>query len=658
MRRKMISPLLLEEYLSSGFEEMNNPFISKSSRFWGKYSSIFSSLVSLLLLALSYAVSYQSDTLSNFFLIIVYFFVGTPALLDTLNDLKTFTINIDVLMTLAAFLSVAIGSQLEGALLLVLFALSHSLENMVTQKTKGALSALQKISPTLAIVIESSGETFQKSVREIAPGTHILIRSGEIIPLDGKVISGASFVNLSHLTGESLPLLKKEGDQVQAGSLNTDGTLTIEVLKTSGESTLAKMITLITKAHEAKPKLEKFLDRFGSIYAKTIILTSFAIALLLPFIFSIPFFTNHGSIYRSLAFLIAASPCALIIGAPTAYLGAISACAKKGILLKGGVILDALTSCTRLFIDKTGTLTTGQLRCSLIEVVTTSFSKQVLERIAASLENGVHHPIAEAILRHAKEHSLELFPVEDLKAIPGYGVEGVITLNNKKERVYVGSVEFILQKIPVEKRQGIEEKVDRNGKVVSLVLVKEDVGIFHFTDELRPNIKTTVENLLKVIDVEMLTGDHKSNGETVAKLVGLKKIHTDVTPEQKLTLIKEYSKNENIIMVGDGINDAPALSFAYVGIAMGQIGSKTAVEAADVVLLTDSISSIEWLLKQSKKTHRIVKQNITLALLAIFLNALLSLSGVIPLFVAVILHEGSTVIVGLNSLRLLKKDPL
>ncbi len=646
---------LLDDYLSSGFEETQNPFITADSRLWGKYSSIVSSCLSLVLLMCSFVLTYYFKNLSNFFLIIVYFFVGTPALIDTLKDLKTFKINIEVLMTLAAFLSVVIGSQLEGALLLVLFALSHSLEDMVTQKTKGALSALQKISPTLAIVLENDGETFQKSIREIAPGTKILIRSGEIVPLDGTVVDGASFVSLSHLTGESIPISKKKGDQVQAGSMNIDGALTVEVTKTSGESTLARIITLITQASEAKPKLERFLDRFGSIYASSIIVCSILIAAILPFLLSIPFLTNQGSIYRSLAFLIAASPCALIIGAPTAYLGAISACARRGILLKGGVILDALSSCTRLFFDKTGTLTTGQLSCTSIEVLSTSLDKNFLVSVAAGLENGTHHPIADAIISYARKNAIPFSPIEDLKAISGYGVEGAIQQNSQKVSVYIGSPDYILEKIPNQRKELILSKIDRQGKVVSLVLVNESVAIFHFLDEIRPNMKKTLLDLSKSINLEMLTGDHVANARAVADLVGLKTFHADVSPDQKLQIIKDYSDHEHIIMVGDGVNDAPALSFAYVGVAMGKIGSQTAIEAADVVLLNDDIATIGWLLNHAKKTHRIVKQNITLALLAIGINAILSLSGLIPLFIAVILHEGSTVLVGLNSLRLLRQ---
>ena len=654
MKKKITPPYLLEDYLSSGLEETQNPFITSDSRLWGKFASLISSLFSLFLLISSYGASYFSENLSSSLLVIVYFLVGTPALIDTIKDLRKININIEVLMTLAAFLSVLIGSEIEGALLLVLFALSHALEDMVTQKTKGALSSLQKLSPATAIVIENGNETYQKSVREITPGTHIFIRAGEIIPLDGRVVEGSSFVNLSHLTGESVPISKKEGDEVQAGSINTDGTLTIEVTKTSAESTLAKIINLITQAQASKPKLQKLLDRFGSIYATSIILLSILITVLIPLFFGIPFLGIEGSLYRSLAFLIAASPCALIIGAPTAYLGAISACARKGILLKGGVILDALSRCTRLFFDKTGTLTTGKLTCFSHEIFSPIADEKTLLSIAAGLENGAHHPIAESILSFVQSKKIPLYPIKDIKVISGSGVEGALDIDGKKYLASIGSPNFILEKIDENKRDKIKEKIDREGKVVAICLIDETIIIFHFLDEIRPDAKKIISTLSEKINVEMLTGDHSDNASTVAGQLELENFHHDITPEGKLDIIKKYSEKEHVIMVGDGINDAPALTYAYVGIAMGKIGSDTAVEASDAVLLNDDISTISWLIKHSKKTHRVVKQNITLALLAIGINGILSLGGFIPLFVAVILHEGSTVLVGLNSLRLLR----
>ena len=358
------SPYIFDEFFTSGLEESVSPFLRRSSRKWAKNLSLKSSLAAGAFLALAFIFKFYVIELSHLFLLFVYFLAGTPALIHTIEDVKNLEINIDVLMTLAAFLSFLIGSQLEGGLLLVLFAFSGAMEESVTRRAKGALINLNHLSPTVGMVIGDNGTLFQKSVREIEVGMRLLVRAGEVVPLDGNVVDGSSFVNLVHLTGESVPVSKIAGDSVQAGSRNLDGTLSIEVTKTSSESTLSKIIKLINEAQGMKPKLQRFLDKFGKRYAITIIALFFIFAATLPWIFSIPFLGIEGSLYRALTFLIAASPCALIIATPTAYLSAISACARKGVLLKGGVTLDAFASCHSIAFDKTGTLTTGKITCT------------------------------------------------------------------------------------------------------------------------------------------------------------------------------------------------------------------------------------------------------------------------------------------------------
>jgi len=650
------SPYTLDEYFASGYEESENPFITATSRKWGNYVSIIGSISAALLLLIAYITSFFSFPLSSFFVVLVYFLTGTPALIHALKNLFELNINIQVLMTLAALLSVFIGSELEGGLLLVLFALSEALEDLATKKTKGALHTLHKLSPSLAYVIESNGSIFPKSVKEIVLDTHILVKAGEIIPLDGLVIEGNSYLNLSHLTGEGVPIPKQPGDLVPAGGLNTDGTLTIKVTKTSRESTLAKIIQLITEAQETKPQIQKFLDRFGKIYATTIILLFIFFGISLPFIFNIPYLGIEGSVYRSLAFLIAASPCALIIATPTAYLSAISACAKKGILLKGGIILDRIAKCKVLAFDKTGTLTTGQLSLASIEIDGSDIEKEKAIQIAASLERAVVHPIADAILKYAEKSNFSLCPITDLKVLPGFGVEGYYELHGEKKYAIIGNAEFILEKIQNKNRiPALQEKLIHEGHVTTLLLVEQTLLIFHFTDEIRINLLETIDLLKKRVDLVMLTGDHKENAQFVAKALHIEKVYAELKPEDKLRIVKDLAKTYPLMMIGDGINDAPALTQAMVGVAMGEIGSASAIEASDVVLLRDDLSQISWLLTRSKKTLTIVHQNLTLALAVIATATICSLLGFIPLWLAVILHEGSTVTVGFNSLRLLRK---
>lgn len=659
MRKKITSPYSLDEYFASGYEESENPFIKEESRPWGKHVSLLGALGAAIFLLLAYISRFYSFQLESFFLVFVYFLAGTPSLIVSLKNLQKLNVNIQLLMTVGALSSVLIGSALEGGLLLVLFALSEALEETVTKKTKGALHALHKITPTLAYVISDKDNTvLPKSVKEIQLGTKILVKAGEIIPLDGTVWEGSSFVNLAHLTGESVPVPKKPGNEVQAGSLNTDGTLTISVTKTSRESTLAKIIQLITEAHEAKPQIQKILDRFGKPYASSVILLAFAFCLLFPLLFSMPFAGKEGSIYRSLAFLIAASPCALIIATPTAYLSSISSCARKGILLKGGVVLDALAKCKKLAFDKTGTLTTGKLTCTSVALDGTDVDLRTAIGIAAGLERAVVHPIADAILAYAEEKGISQTPIREMRVLPGRGVEGYVTISAKDTYAIIGNVDFILDKIlDPTRKQSLKNSVQRAGHVVTLLLIQNTVLIFHFLDEIRKDSRDVLSKLQKDLDVVMLTGDHTENASFVAKELGIHEVYSDLSPEGKLQIIEKLASTSPLAMVGDGINDAPALTRAMVGIAMGEIGSATAINAADIVLLRDDLSLIHWLFKKSKKTISIVRQNLILSIAVIVLNALLSILGFIPLWLAVILHEGSTVTVGLNSMRLLITKP-
>jgi heavy metal translocating P-type ATPase len=654
-------PYVFDEFFASGKEESISPFLTDSSKNLCKNLSLKTSLCAAALLLISFAVRTAFPVISELSLLIVYFIVGTPAFIDTIEDLKNFEINIDVLMTLAALLSVLIGSGFEGALLLVLFELSAAMENSVTQKTKGAITHLNKLSPTRVFIIKSEGDISERSVKDISVGQVILVKAGEIVPLDAKVIGGSSFVNLSHLTGESLPIEKKLGDEVQAGARNLDGTLTLEVLRTSSDSTLSRIMQLITHAQDAKPQLQRLIDRFGDRYAIIIMLLSLIFALGLPFIFhDLPFLGNEGSIYRALTFLIAASPCALVIATPTAYLSAISSCAKKGILLKGGIILDALSHCKTVAFDKTGTLTTGKLKCLNFESITAHMDVNAAISIAASLEQHVVHPIADALVNYAKEKKIPLVHIVNFKSIAGSGITANLELQGEKKHIYIGHYGFISAFFSNELQHQLQHFTPTPpapGQVMTFILIGQELFCATFTDTVKntsPDIIKKLSHDLKM-EVAMLTGDHADNAHAVADQIGIKTVYADLRPEDKMNIVAELSQKKGLIMLGDGVNDAPALMRATVGISMGKIGSATAIDASDVVFLQDDISSLEWLIKKSHKTISIIKQNLFLALFVILFATTPSVLGFVPLWAAVILHEGGTVLVGLNSLRLLKK---
>lgn len=643
----MNGPYLFDEFFVSKKEESISPFITRNSKNWGKNLSLKSSFLAAFSLVLAYVFSFINPAASNLCLAIVFFLSGTPALLASLNDLKNFEINIDVLMTIAAFVAVLIGSSLEGALLLVLFEASGALESAVSRKTLSAIHNLNNIAPKFAYVVSKEGELYEKSVREIGIGTHLLIKSGEIVPLDGKVVQGISSVNLAHLTGESIPNLKNIGDEIPAGARNLDAALTIEVTRTSSDSTLSRIVQLITEASEAKPKLQRALDRFGQKYATAIISLTFLFALVLPFLASMSFFGMEGSIYRSLAFLIAASPCALIIATPTAYLSAISSCARKGIILKGGTILDALASCDMIAFDKTGTLTTGELVCTAIEPITpTKISELEALGIAAALERHVVHPIASALTRLATERKAPLVEISDVKTIPGYGLEAL--LKGKKTRVAIGLLEYIA-------KDRIAKIHSEKAEILSALSIGEEIFLFRFRDQVRESSARLMQNFRKQnLRTIMLTGDHEGSAQAIGKHLEIEEVFANLRPEGKLEKIATLLNQGNLAMVGDGINDAPALMRATVGISMGRVGSATAVEASDVVLLNDDLSLLSWLFPKARLTRRIVKQNLCLSLAIICLASIPALLGLIPLWLAVILHEGGTVLVGFNGLRLLK----
>lgn len=654
------APVVFGEYFELGQEEEKSPFLTPKSAWMASNLHLRAALFSAFLLTASFALLFVPGyiALSNLLLLFVYFLAGTTSLIESIEDLSNWDINIDVLMTLAAFSSVLIGSSMEGALLLVLFNLSHSMEDAVTSRAKGAISSLRKLSPSTATIINSDGMLSERAVQDIEVGTVMLVKSGQVVALDGKVIEGVSSVNLVHLTGENFPVLKQVGDTVAAGARNLEGALTIEVTHTSDDSTLARIIEMVTQAQEARPVLQRWFDKVSRKYAISIILLAAFFAVSFPFIFKMPFLGYEGSLYRSLAFLIAASPCALIIAIPIAYLSAVGACARNGILIKGGITLDALASCKMIALDKTGTLTTGDLTLDKIEALHNSTKEEIIlaESIALALERNAVHPIAKAIVADAQAQGIAPAHISEFRAIPGEGLEAIY----EGKSVSIGQTQFIADKLPQALAEQVHKKTEeakKDGKLVAVLLVDQKCYLFRLSDTLRKDMKKTIDILQsrRGFKLVMLTGDHEENAKRTANELGIAHYYANLKPEDKLAHVATLAKNHGLAMVGDGINDAPALARATVGICMGQIGSTAAMDAADVVLLQDNIDKLDWLMKKATKTTVIVRQNLILASAAILIATTPALAGWIPLWLAVVLHEGGTVLVGLNGLRLLKK---
>jgi Cd2+/Zn2+-exporting ATPase len=644
---------VFRDFFELGLEESASPFLTPFARKVSKNLPLKASIGAAIALFFSFlCVINGYTTLSMILLSLVFLVVGVPAVIHSIEDIVIQKdVNIDVLMTIAAFAAIFIGSGFEGALLLVLFALSGAIEDSVSLKAKSAIMTLHSLVPTKACVLEGNF-TKERAIQDVPIGALLLVRSGEIVPLDGIVVEGTSSVSVSHITGESAPIRKQPGLEIPSGARVLESSLTIRVTHTSRDSTVARIVELITKAQEAKPKLERWFDSFSRIYSLSIIAFSALVALSLSPLLGIPFLGNEGSLYRALAFLITASPCALILAVPIAYLSALGSCAKQGIILKGGVVLDALRQCSSVAFDKTGTLTLGTLRVDTILTPSNDTEKELLS-YAASLERSASHPIALAIVKKAEEQQVPLKKVDNVHVIAGFGVEGQI----EGKKIFVGDIERACKSVDSPWLSFEAEKWQKRGSVVAGLVIEERPALLVLSDKPRPGVAEMIQALKALgLKVMMLTGDHYTSAEALARQVGIEIFEADLKPEDKLARIDAIAKKEGLAMCGDGVNDAPALMRATVGIAMGQIGSATAKAAADVIFLRDSIDRLDWLFKKAAGTRRIVSQNVAIALTAIVFGSIPALFGMLPLWLAVIVHEGGTVLVGLNALRLLKQE--
>ncbi|CAN7095947.1 unnamed protein product [Brassica rapa subsp. narinosa] len=630
--------------------------------------------------------------LQNSFMIVAFPFVGISASLDAIMDVAGGKVNIHVLMALAAFASVFMGNALEGGLLLSMFNLAHIAEEFFTRRSMVDVKELKESNPETALVIDVDNDNVPnffdlsyKSVHlhNVEVGSYILVETGEIVPVDCQVYQGNATITVEHLTGEVKPLEAKAGDRVPGGARNLDGRIIVKVMKAWNESTLNRILQLTEEANSNKPKIQRWLDEFGEIYSKVVVVLSVSIAFLGPVFFKWPFLSTiacRGSVYRALGFMMAASPCALAV-APLAYATAISSCARKGILLKGGQVLDALASCHTIGFDKTGTLTTGGLTCKAIEPIygheegnnasvtpccMPNCEKEALAVVAA-MEKGTTHPIGRAMVDHSIGKDLPSVSVESFEYFPGRGltatvncVESVTEDMSKLQKASLGSVEFItsLFKSQDESRK-IKDAVNSssygNDFVHALLSLDQKVTLIHLEDQPRPEVPKVIAELKSWgrLRIMMLTGDHESSAWRVANAVGIDEVYCNLKPEDKLNHVKNISRDSGggLIMVGEGINDGPALAAATVGFVLAQRASGTAIAVADVLLLRDNITGVPFCIAKSRQTTSLVKQNVAIALTSILLAALPSVLGYLPLWLTVLLHEGGTLLVCLNSIR-------
>ena len=571
---------------------------------------------------------------------------GFYTLRDAWQSLRSRRFDIDTLMIVAAAGAAALGAWEEGALLLFLFSLGHALEHMAMDRARKAIEALAELAPKTAIV-QRDGVEIEVRVEDLQRGDRVIVKPGQRIPADGQVATGNSAVDQSPVTGESMPVDKQAGDKVFAATVNGEGALIVEVTKLARESTLARMMDLVAEAQTQKSPTQRFTDRFERIFVP-VVLVGVGALIVLPPLFGFPF---AEAFYRAMAVLVAASPCALAIATPSAVLSGIARAARGGVLIKGGVHLENLGVLTAIAFDKTGTLTVGKPRVT--DVVAINADEAGLLTVAAAVESRSAHPLAQAVVTEARRRGLIWSEAGKVEAVTGKGLRAEV---DGKEIAIGNAKLFDGESIPEAIRQHTE-RLQTEGK--STMLIQADgqfLGVVGLADTPRDGVKQVLQRLqqIGVSKTIMLTGDNERVGRAIADAVGLDEVKAGLLPEDKVKAMEELAERYGqVAMIGDGVNDAPAMARATVGIAMGGAGTDVALETADVALMADDLSKLPFAVALSRASRRIIRQNLWVSLGVVALLIPATLFGWAGIGLAVLVHEGSTLVVVINALRLL-----
>ena len=612
--------------------------------------------ISLLFVILGYALGYLVEeenplTISMYFVAII---VGGLAIFRTgFRNLIRFEFDMKTLMTIAIIGAAIIGEWKEAAIVVFLFAVSEALEAYSMNKARQSISQLMDIAPPSAIVKRAHGEHFHEvemPTEDILVGDVVVVKPGQKIAMDGVVVTGLSTVNQAPITGESIPIKKAIGDDVYAGTLNEEGALEVRVTKLVEDTTIAKIVHLVEEAQAEKAPSQKFVDRFAKYYTPFIMLGALLVAIVPPL------FTGDWQhwIYQGLAVLVVGCPCALVISTPVAIVTAIGNAAKQGVLIKGGVHLEELGRIKAIAFDKTGTLTKGKPEVTDI-ITSDNRTENELLQIVAAVEKQSQHPLARAILSKAAINNLAEFGASDFQSVTGKGAYATV----QGVPVLVGSLTWIRESVEIG--TALEEEAarlqDEGKSVIAASSNGKLLGMIGIADQVRTNSKKVLTDLhsMHVQHTVILTGDAELTAKAIAKELGVTDVRAGLLPEDKLTAIKSLQQQYGpVAMVGDGVNDAPALATASVGIAMGGAGTDTALETADVALMADDLEKLPYTIGLSRKALRIIKENITFALGLKLLALLLVIPGWLTLWIAIFADMGATLIVVLNSLRLLR----
>jgi Cd2+/Zn2+-exporting ATPase len=558
-------------------------------------------------------------------------------------------VGIEVLMTLAAVAATLLGALWEGATLVFLYSITEALEDHVIDRTRHAIRDLMKFLPKTARLL-TDGDTVDVPVETLKPGDRFLVRPGEAFPTDGEVIEGMSSAIEAIVTGESIPRGKAPGDPILAGTLNVDGALVVRATKPFAENTVSRIISLVEKAQEQRGKAHLLVDRFSNVYSPIVLVGSLVMAVVPTLLYG-----NPGVwMVRSITLLVAAAPCALAVSVPVTFVAAIGRSAKEGILVKGGVHLEELARVRAVAFDKTGTFTLGSPRVVSVLPLEGATTADIL-RLAAGLEALSGHPLAEAIVAEAKARGLDIPPARDLRNIPGKGVEGVVD----GRRVVVGSLELCAAKDLANLPVTSTECARMRGKGVTTVVVVADdqaIGVLGLADTPREEARATVAALkARGLEVAMLTGDNAQTAKAVADSLGIPQFYASLLPEDKVAIVEEMrEKWGKVAMVGDGVNDAPALAAADVGIAMGAAGSDVALETADVALMSDDLTKVVRAREIAEMTRKVALQNLIASVVLLAVLIPLAAIGWLGIAGAVAAHEASEILVVLSGVRMLR----
>jgi Cd2+/Zn2+-exporting ATPase len=556
-----------------------------------------------------------------------------------------------LLMTIAVAGAIGLGEWFEAATVAFLFALSLALEAWSVGRARRAVEALLELAPSVVRVRSADGELVDRAPGEVAVGARFVVRPGERIALDGRVVAGESEVDQAPITGESSPVAKRPGDELYAGTVNGFGALDVEATKPAGQTALAKILRRVDEARARRSPSEQWVERFARVYTPALFAAAIVVAVGLPLASDVAW---GDAFYRALALLVIGCPCALVVSTPVAVVAALAAAARHGVLIKGGRVLEVPARLVTVAMDKTGTLTEG--RPSVVEVVPLAEHDEMeLLARAAALEAHSEHPLARAVRAHAAARGVEPSAAEGFRSLPGRGAVGTIA----GKRYWLGSHRFL------EERGGESpavhariEALSSGGRTVVVVGDDEHVcGLIALADAVRPEAREIVRELhaAGVRRVVMLTGDHAPTAEAVARECGIDEVRSELLPEEKLAAIEELvTRDRDVAMIGDGVNDAPALARATVGVAMGAMGTDAAIETADVALMTDDLSRLPWLIRHSRRTLAVIRQNVTFALAVKAIFVVAAFAGHASLWAAIAADTGATLLVVANALRLLR----